>query len=153
MGQRPALLVLAVALTAASAAFAAWLSIAVAPLLNSGARMLFAAMALGLGGMESLLLSPGRKPEEPTRSLAATAIVLAAHQATDAARFLIFALAVATGAPVPAGMGGALGGAIMLGAAWAAPELFDWRRLRPVRRTIGVILLLVAGYAAFRVLA
>ena len=151
-GQRIALLVLALALCTATAAFAAWISREVAPLLNSDARMLFAAIALALGGVESLVLSPGKRPEEPTRSLAATGIVLLAHQATDAARFLIFALAVATGAPLPAGAGGAIGGAIMLGGAWAAPELFDWRRLRPVRRTIGAILLLTGAYLAFRVL-
>lgn len=151
-GQRPALLVLAVTMSMATAAFAAWLSIAIAPLLGSDARMLFAAIALIFGGGESLLLSPGGKPEEPTHSLAATGIVLLAHQATDAARFLIFALAVATGAPLPAGAGGAIGGAIMLGAAWAAPELFDWRRLRPVRRTIGAILLLFGFYLGWRVI-
>ena len=151
-GQRLALLVLALALCTATAGFAAWISQEVAPLLNGDARMLFAAIALALGGVESLVLSPGKRPEEPTRSLAATGIVLLAHQATDAARFLIFALAVATGAPLPAGAGGAIGGAIMLGAAWAAPELFDWRRLRPVRRTIGAILLLAGAYLAFRVL-
>jgi Ca2+/H+ antiporter, TMEM165/GDT1 family len=151
-GQRPALLVLAIVLSTATAAFAGWVSIEVAPMLNPDARMLFAAIALAFGGAESLVLSPGRKPQEPTRSLAATAIVLLSHQAIDAARFLIFALAVATGAPLPAGAGGAIGGAIMLGAAWAAPELFDWRRLRWVRRTIGVILLLAACIAGFRVL-
>lgn len=152
MGQRPGLLVLAVALTTATAAFAAWLSMEIAPLLSPDARMLFAAIALAFGGGESLLLSPGSKPQEPTQSLAATGIVLLAHQATDAARFLIFAFAVATGAALPAGAGGAIGGAIMLGAAWAAPELFDWARLKRIRRAVGCILLLLALYVGFRAL-
>lgn len=148
-GQRPALLTVAIALGVATAAFAAWLSMEVSPMLNARARTLFAAIALGFAGLESLALSPGRKPEEPTRSLAAIAIVLLAHQLTDAARFLIFGLAVATGAAVPAGAGGALGGAFLLGAAWAMPELFDWQRVRIWRRISGAVLLAVALVAGF----
>ena len=148
MGQRPSLLAVAIAICMATAAFAAWVSLEVAPLLAPKARTLFAGIALLFAGIESLLLSPGRKPAEPTQSLAATAIVLLAHQATDAARFLIFGLAVATGAALPAGAGGAIGGAIMLGAAWAAPELFDWQRLKWVRRSIGGVLLLAGIYVA-----
>lgn len=153
IGQRPALLALAIALSLATAAFAAWVSLEIAPMLNSRARGLFAAIALGLGGLESLLLSPGRKPEEPTRSLAATGLVLLAHQLTDASRFLIFGLAVATGAALPAGAGGAIAGAIMLGAAWAAPELFEWQRLKPVRRGTGGLLVLTAIVVGYRALA
>jgi hypothetical protein len=148
MGQRPSLLAVAIALSLATAAFAAWLSTEVTPWLNPQARLLFAAIALGFAGVESLLLSPGRRPEEPTQSLAAISIVLLAHQLTDAARFPIFGLAVATGAAIPAGAGGALGGAFLLVAAWAVPELFDWSRLRLWRRITGALLLaaaLIAG--------
>lgn len=152
MGQRPALLVVAIALSLATAAFAAWLSIEVAPWLNPQARLLFGAIALGFAGLESLLLSPGRKPEEPTQSLAAISIVLLAHQLTDAARFLIFGLAVATGAAIPAGAGGALGGAFLLVAAWAVPEMFDWERVRLWRRVTGALLLVVALIVGFSVL-
>jgi len=150
-GQRPALLVVAVVLSLATAAFAAWLSTELMPLLNARAGLLFAGMALGFAGLESLVRSPGRKPEEPTRSLAAIAIVLLAHQLSDGARFLILGIAVATGSAIPAGAGGAFGGAFLLAAAWAMPELFDWQRLRVWRRIVGVLLLaagLVAGYMA-----
>lgn len=148
-GQRPALLVVAVVLSLATAAFAAWLSTELMPLLNGRARLLFAAFALGFAGLESLVRSPGRKPEEPTRSLAAIAIVLLAHQLTDAARFLILGLAVATGAAIPAGAGGALGGAFLLAGAWAMPELFDWQRVRLWRRIIGALLLVAALVVGF----
>ena len=150
-GQRPALLIVAVALCLATAALAGWLSTEVTPMLQPKARLLLAAIALGFAGIESLLLSPGRKPEEPTQSLAAIAIVLLAHQLTDAARFVIFGLAVATGAAVPAGAGGALGGAFLLVGAWAVPELFEWRRLRLWRRITGAVLAvsaLVVGFMA-----
>ncbi len=149
-GQRPALLVLAVVLSFATAAFAAWLSLEVTPWLNDRARTLLAAIVLAFAGGESLLLSPGRKPEEPTRSLAATAVVLLAHQVSDAARFLVFGMAVATGAALPAGAGGAMGGALMLAAAWAAPELFEWQRLKPLRRGTGAVLLLAALFVGSR---
>lgn len=143
-GARPEVLVVALALGLATAALAGWASLAIAPLLNANARLFFAALALGFAGVESLLFSPGRKPEEPTRSLAAFAIVMAAHQLTDAARFLIFAIALAANAPLPAAAGGAIGSMLLLGAAWAAPEAFIWQRLRPVRRIIGAALVLLA---------
>lgn len=152
MGQRPALLVIAIALSVATAAFAAWLSVEVSPWLAPPARALFGAIALGFGGFESLFLSPGRKPEEPTRSLAAVAIVLLAHQLTDAARFIVFGMAVATGAALPAGAGGALGGVFVLVAAWAVPELFDWDRVRIWRRVTGALLLAAALYLGFAAL-
>ena len=149
MGQRPALLVLAIALSVATAAFAAWLSVEVSPWLAPPARVLFGEIALGFAGLESLLLSPGRKPEEPTQSLAAIAIVLLAHQITDAARFIVFGMAVATGGAIPAGAGGALGGVFVLVAAWAMPELFDWNRVRLWRRVTGALLLVAALVVGF----
>jgi Ca2+/H+ antiporter, TMEM165/GDT1 family len=152
-GPRPATLVLAIALACATSALAAWLSLTLAPMLNANARLFFAALALAFAGGESLLLSPGRKPEEPTRSLAALAVVLLAHQITDAARFLVFALALATAAPVPAALGGAIGGAILLALAWAAPERFAWPRLRLPRPLIGAGLLLLALYLGIEAMA
>ena len=143
-GPRPGLLVIALALATVTAAIAAWAAHAVAPLLNAHARLFFTALALAFAGGESLLLAPGRTAEEPTRSLGAFAIVMAAHQLTDAARFLIFAIALAANAPLPAALGGAAGGALLLGAAWASPEFFTWQRLRLARRVIGAGLLLLA---------
>ncbi len=149
-GQHLTLLLIAVATGLCTAALAAWAALAIAPMLVGKARLFFAAMALGLAGMESLFLSPGRKPIEPTHSLGAYAIVLLAQQITDAARFLVFAMAVLTGQAVNAGLGGAIGNAIMLGAAWSAPELFEWHRLRLLRRGLGALLVLTALVLAGR---
>ena len=155
LGARPSLLLLAVGLCVVTAAVAAWAATAISPMLSANARMFFAALALGLAGAESLLMSPGRKLAEPTRSLAAAGIVLLAHQITDAARFLIMAIAVATADAIPAAAGGALGGAIMLGSAWAAPELFEWTRLRLWRRITGGLMLVLAlwlGLSAMQII-
>lgn len=142
-GPRPGLLAIALTLAVATAAFAAWAANAAIPMLNANARLFVAALALGFAGGESLLLAPGRKPEEPTHSLGAFAIVIAAHQLTDAARFLIFAIALAAQAPLPAALGGMAGGVLMLSVAWASPEYFTWQRLRLVRRVIGAGLLVL----------
>lgn len=142
-GSRPAVLAIGIGLCVITAALAGWASQAITPMLNANARLFLAALALGFAGLESLLFSPGKKPEEPTRSLAALAVVLAAHQLTDAARFLIFAIALASNAPLAAVIGGAAGGAILIGAAWASPEIFTWQRLRLIRRGIGAVLLVI----------
>lgn len=138
------LLATAIAVCVVSAAVAAIAAVAIAPMLTPKARMIFVAMALALAGLESLVFSPRAKPEEPTRSLGAFAIVLFAHQLTDAARFLVFALAVATAAPIPAAVGGAAGGAAAMTGAWLAPDLFASAGLRLARRVIGALLLVAA---------
>lgn len=149
-GQRPGVLLVALACCIGTAALAAWAGSVVLPLLASKARTILAAMALGLAGGEQLLIGASRaKPEEPTLSLGALGIVLFAHQVTDAARFLVFAMAVASAAPLAAGIGGAVGGAVALGATWLAPEYFAGGKLRTVRRVVGGILLLVALVLAF----
>jgi Ca2+/H+ antiporter, TMEM165/GDT1 family len=145
-GQRPALLVVAVVLSAATAAFAGWASVLIAPMMTSNARLMMAALALGLAGIECLIQSPPRQAKEPTRSIAALGTVMASQQLTDAARFLVFAIAIAVSAPTPAAVGGAAGGIVLLGAAWSVPEFFTWQRLRKVRRIIGGLLLVLAIY-------
>ena len=147
---RPGLLALALVTSFATAAFAAYAAIKIAPQLNGDARTIFAGIALVLAGGESLVMAPRRLPEEPTSSLGATAIVLLAHQLTDAARFLIFAIAVKTGAALWAGVGGALGGAAVVTLAWTFPEAFEWRNLRWVRRGIGTVLLLLGAWLILR---
>jgi hypothetical protein len=151
-GARPGVLLVGIAVCFGTAAFAGWAAQAFSPLLSPNARLFFAALALLLAGGESLLLSPGRGPQEPTLSLGALAIVLVAHQATDAARFLIFAIAVAANAPVLAAIGGAAASVAMLSAGWLAPELATDPRLRKVRRGVGVLLLLVGAFVALRAL-
>ena len=147
-GQRPALLLVALACSVATAALAAWAGSTILPMLVPKARTILAAMALALAGVELLLIGGRRKPEEPTLSLGATGIVLLAHQVTDAARFLVFAITVAAAAPLSAGIGGAAGGAVALGAAWLAPEYFGGARVRTIRRVIGGLLLIVAVIVA-----
>lgn len=143
-GQRPGILIVGLFVSAATAALAAWGAALVAPLLAPPARLFMAAAALGLAGGESLLFAPRGKPDEPTHSLGALAIVLLAYQITDAARFLVFAIAVATNAPMPAGLAGAVGGAVLLGAAWAVPEVAGHPRVRLIRRCLGVGMFLLA---------
>jgi putative Ca2+/H+ antiporter (TMEM165/GDT1 family) len=148
-GQRPALLIVGVIASVATAAAAAWAAGEVAPLLAPRARLVMAALALGLAGGEALVSFAPRRPREPTASLGALALLLLAHQLTDAARFLVFAIAVAQAAPLPAGIGGAAGGAAMLAAGWMAPAAFVHPRLLLARRTVGALLLLVALVVGF----
>lgn len=152
-GQRGALLLTAIAVSAATAAVAAWAALMVVPLLpGSGSRVFFAALALGLAGAELLLISPKVPQGEPTHSLGATAIVLAAQQITDAARFVVLGLAAATGAPIAAGVGGAAAGGVVVAIGWLAADDLLKLRLRPVRIVAGVVLLAVAGWLGFGVL-
>ncbi|HEY6815837.1 MAG TPA: hypothetical protein VI168_09895 [Croceibacterium sp.] len=98
------------------------------------AKAMLVAIALLLAGLELLVLRPGRKPAEPTRSFGAVLLVLGAAQLTAAAGFLVFALAAATGAPWLAAAGGALGsgavytGAWSMGADWEARMPLGWLR-------------------------
>ena len=51
---------------------------------------------------------------------------------------------------MPAALGGGIGGALLLTAAWAAPEAFTWQRLRPIRRGLGAVMLLLALWIGLR---
>jgi hypothetical protein len=150
LGQRGGLLLTAIAVSVVTAAIAAWAALMVVPMLpGSGARVFFAALALGLAGAELLLVAPKPPQGEPTHSLGATAIVLAAQQLTDAARFVVLGLAAATGAPISAGIGGAAAGAAVVASGWLASEDLLKLRLQPVRIVAGIVLLGVAGWLAF----
>mgnify|MGYP000157850595 CR=1 FL=1 len=142
-GRRPALLIAALVTAVLSSALAAWLGGRMLGGMAPAARGLFGAIALLLAGGEMLFLAPKPAPQEPTHSLFAAGVVLLALQLTDAARFLILALAVGTAAPITAGLGGALGSMAALVAAWAAPHLLASREARVARRVIGAVLLLV----------
>ncbi len=143
-GARPGVLMVAVLVTIATTVFAAWAAAVILPEMLPPARQVLVALALALAGAESLVIAPRRKPEEPTHSLGATAIVLLSHQVTDAARFLVFGMAVATNAPLPAGIGGGFAGLALIVAAWAFPEVFTHPRTRIGRRCVGVLLLVLA---------
>lgn len=151
-GIRPAALCVAIATCAGACAFAAWASQAVAPMLNANARLFLAGLALAFAGAEALVLGAARAPREPTRSLGALAIVLAAQQLTDATRFLVFAISLAAYTPGLAAGGATAAGAILLGWAWAAPDLLAAREVRLARRIIGAVLLVAGLGLSFSVL-
>ncbi len=151
-GQHWVMLVIGMVCAIATAALAAFAAKAVVPLLASDARQLLAAMALGFAGAEMLVLRAKPLGTEPTQSLGATAIVLFAQQLTDAARFIVFALAVATSAPLAAGIGGAAGGAAVIALGWLGADELAGRNLRLVRLAGGCVLLAVAAWLAYGVL-
>lgn len=142
-GARPAVLLVALASGALAAGLAAWGGAQVAELMGGRARLLVVALALVLAGLEMLVLAPRRAPAEPTHSLGAFAIVIFAMQLTDAARFLVFAIAVLTRAPLTSGLGGAIGAMAVVTAGWAAVVLLHSPRLVWLRRGLGLALLLI----------
>lgn len=143
-GQRLGVLIVGLALAALTCAAAAYVAAEVLRTLPPPARHILATIVLALGGLESLILSPRKEPREPTHSLGALGIVLLASQLTDAARFTLFGLAVGTGAPLVAGLGGGLAGLVLVAVAWAFPEVFATRGMRIARRIVGGLLLLAA---------
>nr|WP_086491172.1 hypothetical protein [Novosphingobium panipatense] len=143
-GQRPGVLLaalLSAGLTAAAAAWAAGFMLAQLP---PPARAIFAGIALALAGLESLVLVPRPRLAEPTNSLGALLLVLLASQITDAARFLILGMGVGMAAPIASGAAGAVGGAILAGTAWAAPQILDGTAARWTRRIVGGVLVVAA---------
>ena len=151
-GRRVAVIVLALVMACLTAAFAVWAAQVIAPLLAPRARSFFAAMALGLAGLESLVLVPRRQPREPTLSLGALVVVLAFLQAVDAARFLIVAMAVAMHSAFSVGLAGAIGGCAIVLAGWMAPEWVTKPWMRIVRRAVGLLMLAVGVVLGLRIL-
>lgn len=143
-GRRPGVLIVALASAVATAAFAAFAARIMLHELPPPARAIFGAIALGMAGLESLVLVPRRDPSEPTQSLGALALVLVMHQATDAARFLVFGMGVALAGPVPAGLAGAVGGSVLVAYAWARPDDLARPALAIARRLVGLVLVVVA---------
>lgn len=137
----------------AAAALAAWGGAQIAGLLPGNARTFLVAMALGLAGTELIFRAPRPAPTEPTHSLGAFALVLFAIQLTDAARFLVFALAALTRAPVTTGMGGALGAILVVAAGWIMLLPLKARWLTGLRRGLGGLSALLALVLAVQVLA
>ena len=137
---RVAVLVMALVVALSSAAAAGWAGLALAPLMVPRARIFLVAMALGLAALELLFIQPHRKPDEPTASLGAFAIVLLAQQLTDAARLLVFVLAASSAVPQLAAAGGMLGSAVTVAAGWLAGPSLARLPLVGIRRAFGVIL-------------
>jgi putative Ca2+/H+ antiporter (TMEM165/GDT1 family) len=123
-----------------SAGVMAFAGAQVAALLPHRAALMLVAFALAFGAVELAWPVRPEAPREPTRSLAALALVLLSRQIGDGARFAVFALAAWASWPLTAGLGGALGGAgaVALGWSLGAERLARW----PFRR---VRLVLAAG--------
>jgi hypothetical protein len=144
LGQRPAALLIAAGCALAATLLAMTASLG-ALTLPAGVRESVLVLALTLAGIELLLARPPRPPREPTASLAAMAIVVFAHQLTDATRLLTFALALASQAPWLTAAGAVLGSCIALGLGWGWPALTTAPRLVWLRRALGAVV--VAGAA------
>ena len=149
-GARPMLLVVALLAALGTSAFAGWAAARLVADMEPPARILFAAFALVLAGLEVLVLRGPRAPEEPTGSLFAAFVVLAAQQITDGARFLILALGLATAAPLPAALGGGVASMAVVGAGWLVPDLASARPVRRVRRLAGGTLVVVGLWLGLR---
>lgn len=152
-GPRPAFLIVALSTGLGSMALAVWAAQAIAAAMPAPARLLFAALALGIGGLEMLLRRQASEPLEPTDSLGAFAIVLLAQQVTDASRFTVFALALATHAPIGAVLGGAGASAILALLGWLAADMIADRDWIAPRRVMGIAILLGAMLLALRALS
>ncbi|MGB3794869.1 MAG: hypothetical protein WA957_01020 [Alteraurantiacibacter sp.] len=131
------------------AGLAAWIAQELSPLIRPQVKPLVVSLALALAAGEVLLRSAPAKPREPTRSMGAITLVLLLGMVTDASGFIILSLAIATGEPLLAAGGGALGAIAVLGAAIVAGD--DWQALplKPIRIAVGVALLAAAAIIVF----
>lgn len=87
---------------------------------------------------------------EPTRSLGALSLVLLFRQIGDGPRLLVFAIAAVSLAPIPVGIGGAIGGcgALLIGYVMGA-GLCERLPLRMIRVGVGFIVLAVSVITVF----
>ncbi|GAB4478498.1 MAG: hypothetical protein OHK0018_09540 [Erythrobacter tepidarius] len=119
LGRRVSLLAIGIVSTALTAGLMAWLGAGFAAQLPPRAAQMLVAFGLAIAGFELVWPVKPDAPREPTRSLGAVAIVLAARQAGDAARFAVFAFAAGASLPVTAALGGALGGGAAIALGWS----------------------------------
>ncbi|MGX7894537.1 TMEM165/GDT1 family protein [Tsuneonella sp. HG222] len=128
---------------------AAWGGGLIEPTLNANGKRMFVAMALAMAALELAWPQRKRKPAEPTRSLGAAALVLLAGQVTDAARFLVLALSVASGVPALAAIGGAIGTGAVLTLAWSLGSAWETRLpLGAIRLAIAALFVIAAMWSA-----
>ena len=141
LGATAPVLVVAWLSAVATAALAALAGAALATIMPPAAKHMLVAFALVLGGVELVWPWQLRKAQEPTRSTFAILLVLAAQQIGDGPRFLVLAVAVATGDPVLAALGGALGSGVMMTMGWAmGMDLEDALPLRAIRYAVAAVL-------------
>ncbi len=151
LGRRWPILLVALASAMVSTAIVVVAARTISGELNNRAGLLLAALALALAALELALVQPRRAPREPTRSLGAAGIVLLATQITDATRFLDFAIAIATEAPRTAGLGGMTASLVVITAGWLGGAELLALPIRPVRRALAGVLMLVAVWLVWQV--
>lgn len=147
---RVALIAAALGCTLATALAAGWAGLHSAPLLDGRTQKMLGALALGLAGIEMMVVQPRAAAKEPTQSLGAFVIVLLAQQLTDAARLMIFALSATSLLPEAAVAGGALGCCASIAGGWMAGPDLARAPLTTLRRILGLAL---TGLAAALMMA
>jgi putative Ca2+/H+ antiporter (TMEM165/GDT1 family) len=150
LGRGGGLLAVGVLASTVSAFAMAVAGLALALVLPGPAADMLVAMGLLFAAVELAWPRRNTLPEEPTRSLFATFIVLLARQIGDGARFLVFAFA-AGGSALLAGTGGAVGGSAAIGLGIAAcGEIPNWP-LRWVRMGLSAALALAGLFIGLTV--
>lgn len=145
LGRSGGLLAVGWLTAAAASALAAWLGGLVEPVLTEEGKTMFVAAALAVAAIELAWPMRREPPAEPTRSLGAMTLVLGTGQAVDAARFLVLALAVATGDALLAGVGGTLGSGAVLTLAWTLGARWEARLpLAAIRLALAGLLIIAA---------
>lgn len=145
-GEAASLLVIGIVVSAITAGVMAYAGSWMASLLPARAQYMLTAFALGAAAFELAWRVKLKKPHEPTQSKGAFAIVLAATQMHDAARFIVFAFAAAATAAPVAGLGGAIGGAAALCLAWTMGEELESWPLKQIRWALAVLALAAGIY-------
>jgi Ca2+/H+ antiporter, TMEM165/GDT1 family len=128
LGQSWPLLLTGITVATLSAAAMAWVGAEFAAMLPRRAAQMLVALALVLAAFELAWPVRIKTPREPTGSVRAIAIVLAARQIGDGPRFVVVALAAWASLPAATALGGALGGAAAVTLGWAlgAEALGRW---------------------------
>lgn len=145
LGQSAALLAIGIVSAALTAALMAWVGAGFAAQLPPRAAQMLVAFALAIAGFELAWPVKSAEPREPTRSLGAFAIVLAARQVGDAARFAVFAFAAGASLPGTAALGGAVGGGAAIVLGWSlGGETLARLPLTVIRRVLAAGLLVAA---------
>jgi hypothetical protein len=152
LGRRESHLAIAGIVSVLSAAFAGYAAYLIVPLMAPAARVFLCAMAVAFAGVESLSIAPRGSDRETGRPTGLFLLTMLVHQLTDAARFIVFGIAVAAQAPITAAAGGALGGIVLVGMAWAYPAMVLNARVRLARRLLGLGFVLIGAYVAMRAL-
>lgn len=146
-----ALIAVSLVVTAVSSGAMAWGGAIVAALLPAAAKAMLVAFALAAAVVELCWPRRDTVPQQPTHSLFALFAVLLLRQIGDAARFGVFALSAASGAPLLSAIGGWVGGAaVLLVAVFAAEDMADPARLRPVRLTLAALCAVAAAVIALK---